>query len=194
MPNCDWGRPCDCKDCRTDQFSIICSHCGFNNVLNVLGSAELKSDKKGSSGYEFTYPSGTKELNCYCCSKIIPDVRYYDGYNEYICKINIKLYQNKLNGLVCSSCGVIDGELKGIKFVKLIKFDNKLYCQKCIIDAGVKKIPNPSNENEKYVFNGEKLKWELHKIRIPCPSCHKKRWLNAENRWKTLCKKCYLTS
>ncbi|MES1045557.1 hypothetical protein FOA22_13900 [Heyndrickxia oleronia] len=46
----------------------------------------------------------------------------------------------------------------------------------------------------KATFNGEKLKWELHKIRIPCPSCHKKRWLNAENRWKTLCKKCYLTS
>ncbi|MEK5393988.1 hypothetical protein NSQ59_27190 [Margalitia sp. FSL K6-0131] len=194
MPNCDWGRPCDCKDCRTDHFSVICPHCGFKNALKVIGNAELKTDKKGRSGYEFTYPSGTKDLICYSCSKGIPDVRYYDDYNEYICKNNIKLHQNKLNGLVCSSCGVTDGELKGIKFVKLIKFDNKLYCQECIIDEGIKKFPDPSNENEKYIFNGGKLKWELHKVRVTCPSCHKKRWLNAENRWKTKCKKCYLTS
>lgn len=199
MSNCDWGRPCDCKECRTDQFNVLCPHCGFSNSLKVEAiSSNYITDRKGIGGYEFTYPKGIKDLFCYNCSKVIPDVPYYDDHNEYLCEKNLKIHQNKLNGLVCSSCGAVEGEWKGTTItilaeVKLEKLDNELYCQTCIIDVGSKKIPDPSNENEKYIFNGEKLKWELHKVRIICPSCHKKRWLNAENKWKTMCKKCYLT-
>ena len=59
------------------------------------------------------------------------------------------------------------------------------------MEVGKNQIPDPSNENEKYNFNGNTLKWELDKVRIECPSCHRKRWLNAENRWRKQCKPCY---
>jgi hypothetical protein len=195
MPNCDWGRPCNCIDCRTDRFKVDCPHCGFSNALKVVGGSEYHTDRKGMGYYEFTYPNGTKDLVCYHCSKVITGVRYYDDYDKQVCESNLLLHQNKLNGLVCCSCGAVEGEYGGLsifKRTKLIKFENRLYCQNCIDDVAKNKIPDPSNENEKYIFDGEKLKWELHKVKIECPSCHKKRWLNAENRWKTMCKKCYL--
>ncbi|MCM3603195.1 hypothetical protein M3175_20870 [Robertmurraya korlensis] len=196
MPNCDFGGPCDCLDCRTDQFSVKCPHCEFSNDLTVVGHASYTRDKKGTSGYVFSYPTRTKDLICYSCSKVIPGVRYYDSYNETMCQRNLKIEQDKLNGFTCSSCDATEGELKGPLIggfiVKLIKYENKLYCESCIVDIGRKKIPDPSNNNEKYIFNGKTLKWELYKVKISCPSCHKNRWLNAENRWKTMCKKCYL--
>lgn len=101
-----------------------------------------------------------------------------------------------MNGFVCNSCGAAEGETKeqGIHEVKLITFENEFYCQTCIIDIGSKKIPDPSNENEKYIFQAETVTWELHKVKITCPSCKKKRWLKAENKWKKECKKCYLNS
>ncbi|MGE7924742.1 hypothetical protein ACQKND_16385 [Viridibacillus arvi] len=196
MPNCDWGRPCDCLDCRTSTIRVLCPHCGFNNALSVIGYSTFSIDRKGVGGYDFTVPTGTKDLDCYCCSKVIPDVSYYDSYNEAICENNLKIHNNKLNGLVCDSCGAAEGENKGqgIHEVNLNKLDNELYCQTCIIDVGSKKIPDPSNENEKYIFQGETVKWILHKVKITCPTCRKKRWLKAENKWKKECKKCYLTS
>ncbi|AFQ30603.1 hypothetical protein BK764_14645 [Bacillus thuringiensis serovar israelensis] len=191
MPNCDWGKPCDCLDCRTKRFPVVCTHCGFENILRVVGSSEYKMGRKGLGDYEFTHPGGTKDLSCYHCSTVIPGVRYYDDYDEEGCKSSLELYKNKLNGLICSACNAIEGDLKGISFVKLKKLHNKLYCQNCIVEVGKNQIPDPSNENEKYNFNGNTLKWELDKVRIECPSCHRKRWLNAENRWRKQCKPCY---
>lgn len=191
MPNCDWGRPCDCSDCRTERFPVVCAHCGFKNVLRVEGGSEYKVDRKGLGYYDFNHPGGTKDLNCYQCSTVIPGVRYYDSYDEEACKSSLVLYQNKLNGRICFDCEAIEGEFKGFSSVTLKKLHNKLYCQSCIVEVYKNQIPNPSNENEKYSFNETSLKWELDKVRIECPSCNRKRWLNAENRWRKKCKTCY---
>ncbi|OTW47659.1 hypothetical protein BK703_30745 [Bacillus thuringiensis serovar silo] len=191
MPSCDWGSPCDCLDCRTKRFSVVCTHCGFDNILRVVGSSEYKTGKKGIGDYEFSYPEGTKNLSCYYCSLVISEVRYFDDYDEAACKSSLVLYQNKLNGHICSTCNVIEGELKGISFVELKKLNNKFYCQNCIVEAGERLIPDPSNENKKYFFNANTLKWELDKVCIECPTCHRKRWLKAENSWRKKCKTCY---
>ncbi|WP_237526355.1 hypothetical protein [Bacillus cereus] len=147
--------------------------------------------RKGQGDYEFTYPGGARDLNCYHCSAVIPGVRYYDNYDEDACKRSLVLHQNKLNGRICSVCDAIEGDLKGMSFVTLKNLHNKFYCHNCIVEVGKRQIPDPSNENEKYKFNGDALKWELDKVRIECPSCNRKRWLNPENRWRKKCKPCY---
>lgn len=99
----------------------------------------------------------------------------FQPFAEEACKSSLELYRNKLNGLICSACNAIEGDLKGISFVKLKKLHNKLYCQNCIVKVGKNQIPDPSNENAKYNFNRNTLNWELDKVRIEYPSCHKKR-------------------
>ncbi|WP_241752243.1 hypothetical protein [Bacillus thuringiensis] len=68
------------------------------------------------------------------------------------------MHQNKLNGHICSVCDAIEGDLKGMSFVALKKLNNKFYCHNCVVEVGQKQIPDPSNENEKYKFNGDTLK------------------------------------
>jgi hypothetical protein len=69
MPNCDWGRPCDCIDCRTVYEKIKCTECGFENTVPIVRIVKGYSvDKKGVGGYDFEMPENPlKGKNCEKC-------------------------------------------------------------------------------------------------------------------------------
>lgn len=52
MPNCDWGRPCNCREC-TEMFSKeICEVCNENKTYTTNSFYEY--DRKGRGYYNFT--------------------------------------------------------------------------------------------------------------------------------------------
>lgn len=61
MPNCDWGRPCECSECRTDleeRTAKICAACDAD--LNGSGveryyETDYSVDRKGIGGYYARY-------------------------------------------------------------------------------------------------------------------------------------------
>ncbi|EGZ71027.1 hypothetical protein NEUTE2DRAFT_92943 [Neurospora tetrasperma FGSC 2509] len=50
--NCDWGRPCDCSECREMFREPICEICKINPTVHI--SAEWGRDRKGIASYTFT--------------------------------------------------------------------------------------------------------------------------------------------
>jgi predicted RNA-binding Zn-ribbon protein involved in translation (DUF1610 family) len=69
MPNCDWGRPCDCKDCRTTYEKVACPNCGFQKTISIVrDTIGFSTDNKGIGGYEFANPKNSLEnINCEKC-------------------------------------------------------------------------------------------------------------------------------
>ncbi|KAK3947969.1 hypothetical protein QBC32DRAFT_69541 [Pseudoneurospora amorphoporcata] len=51
-PNCDWGRPCNCSECREAAREPICEICKVNST--AYQSESLGRDRKGVLGYHFT--------------------------------------------------------------------------------------------------------------------------------------------
>lgn len=47
MPNCDWGRPCDCSDCRPSPGQRQCIVCGVKPGTIVIKKDGM--DRKGMS-------------------------------------------------------------------------------------------------------------------------------------------------
>jgi hypothetical protein len=124
MPSCDWGRPCDCIECRTKIFSIICPACSFKNTVSYVREVEgYYTDRDGIGYYEFIEKSTPlKTLNCYKCKCLIKDVPYYE-------KIEEEINKRELNAKVCAICGIKDTE-----FMFPFKYkDGMLLCPKCFI-------------------------------------------------------------
>jgi hypothetical protein len=48
MPNCDWGRPCNCSDCATEIQNNKCCKC---DDYSSNFTRSLITDRKGISGY-----------------------------------------------------------------------------------------------------------------------------------------------
>jgi hypothetical protein len=195
MPNCDWGRPCSCIECRTIYHKIICPNCSFSNTIEILRNVNGYSiDRKGLEGYDFSIPTEPiKDLQCYKCGYLIEKVGYYTEISLDSCKQDLEREKAIEDGKVCSKCNTVEGfdYCFGVEKVKLKIKDGVFLCQKCLSEIVKKETPDPSNENEKYVFDEKESKWKLNKIKKECVDCGKKRWLNVENQWKTQCINCY---
>ncbi|GAB1305129.1 hypothetical protein ACVA6F_08840 [Bacillus altitudinis] len=196
MPNCDWGKPCECKECRTKSFDVKCPKCNFNNSLEVEADFwEYSIDKNNLGDYNFSYPQTKKDLVCYACSYLIIDVPFFNNYNKSRCENRLKLIENIKQGRFCNCCNVVEGDIKGcFSKIELLKHDNNLYCKACLADFLLKENPDPSNSQEKYEFDKVELKWKKNKIKVQCPKCNKNRWLKAEHSWRKMCKNCYFLS
>lgn len=123
MPNCDWGRPCDCKDCRKEVLTIECPYCSFNNKVSYLrNSAGLIMDRKGLSDYQFVeHTEPRKEMNCFKCKKLILNTPYYEKLEAHLCEL-------ELNAKNCEVCGVKSTET----FFPLREKNGKTLCRNCI--------------------------------------------------------------
>ncbi len=186
MPNCDWGKPCDCLYCCTVIKNVICPHCRFENYINVIRNAEGTTDRKGMFYYKMTEPSGTKDLTCFHCQKLIPNAPEYHKINTHLCEINVK----KLTARTCVQCGRYEGiDRIGFKKIVLRDQDGHLLCPYCIEEIISKN--DPSTKTEKYVFNRFEGEWKLAKVKKPCVTCGRHRWLAVENQWKKQCITCY---
>jgi hypothetical protein len=92
----------------------------------------------------------------------------------------------------CNSCNAkSEHTIEGYKSVELQEYKGSFYCKNCLPEKVKEDIPDPSNVNEKYLFDNRELKWVISKVRLKCEVCGKPRWLNNENRWKTMCLSCY---
>ena len=52
MPSCDWGRPCDCRECTDMHRKDICDICNKNKTITT--HSEYETGRKGISYYNFT--------------------------------------------------------------------------------------------------------------------------------------------
>lgn len=194
MPSCDFGSPCcDCRECRTKLRTEICPNCGFDNVVELSGSGELQVDRKGVRYMEFTYPTGPDcTLQCFKCKFIIDAVAYYTSVDERGCQLHIERDEVRQNAQPCMLCGeAIRSAFEHYEPIPLTAHNGKLLCHSCLAGAIQEESEDPSDSDNKYFFNRRNLQWQLEKTRVKCESCGKKRWLNAENRWKKLCLACY---
>ncbi|WP_430510744.1 hypothetical protein [Gottfriedia solisilvae] len=187
MANCDWGRPCDCKDCRTTNFEIQCPHCSFQNSVSYeRTSLGIETDRKGIQYYEFqeqTEPVQT--LDCYKCNNTIHNVPYYEKLDEDRCKYKLELE----NAATCEKCGV--KEEKHLWTTKNIKVNERNLCIRCAEPEVKSKTLDPSDSNNKYIWDYRKLEFQLDKVKVKCIKCGKARFMNPENAWKTTCLPCY---
>jgi len=61
MPNCDWGKPCECSECRTYE-AIACPQCSFENIVEIVYDvANYFRDRKGLGYYEFSLSEELKK-------------------------------------------------------------------------------------------------------------------------------------
>lgn len=80
MPNCYWGKPCSCIDCRKKIFSILCNSCGFEtSVSYIMNDHREATDRKGIFSYEFQERTDKiSEINCYKCGNHMTGVSYFE--------------------------------------------------------------------------------------------------------------------
>lgn len=194
MSNCDFGSPCDCKDCRTTHNTIICPSCEFENVVRILRNSKLVYEK-GCADYSFSIPSGpSKDLSCFRCSSLIQNVGYYTEIDDRICERNLEIILAREAGRECSICKSIEGDFKALKNVVLHQRYDMLLCQDCLCIKVKVELPNPSTETLKYEFDNKELKWQPVRIKQACISCGQMRWLSYNNKWKKKCQKCFVKS
>lgn len=196
MPNCDWGRPCDCRECRTQQRTEVCPQCGFKNVIELVGSAAWVVEDKGIGGYHVTYPSGpAMDLTCRKCHQIIHNVDFFTGIDEYACERQLQHDRVAAIAEKCSRCGEsVEFKIEGYEPIELVDYNSERLCRGCHEKAVEKDTPDPSDRSRKFRFNRHTLKWEVHKIFTECAQCRKRYWVNSENAWKRLCLNCFKAS
>ena len=193
MSNCDWGRPCTCRECRTRYRTEACPSCGFQNVVELEGSGEIKTGRKGLAYADITMPTGDpKELICFKCGYVIQGVEFYTRVSVDSCRSKVQRVEIEKTATPCDGCHEkVEFTTEGYIPVALTEYDGHHYCKKCLPGQVKNNSPDPSSEDEKYVFNNHELKWIIAKVRLKCEVCGKPRWLNYENRWKTKCMACY---
>ncbi|MRX52921.1 hypothetical protein GJU41_02960 [Bacillus idriensis] len=185
MPNCDWGKPCTCIDCRTKTFSIPCNSCGFKTTVSYeIGYGGGSTDRKGLFSYDFQErKEETSEIDCFKCGHHMTDVPYYE-------KIDVHINEYKLNEKSCAECGIKNSEA-GLKIIQYREWKDKTLCLGCLEKRLVNEIPNPSNGEKKFKIDVNTTKYVLDKVMVPCVTCGRKRWLKADNQWRKQCTNCY---
>ena len=192
MANHDFGSPCDCLDCRTRPRPEVCIHCGFENLLEVVGTANLSVDRKGIRGYDVTYPSEPDmDLTCRKCHRT-SRVPYYTSVNENACARGLERDRIAASAHPCDRCGECV-EFQGDHYVQiaLTTFGNQRLCGRCLPLVAMASTPDPSDDSNKFRFDRQALRWERWKIRVPCEGCGRVRWILAKNAWRRLCERCY---
>ncbi|MGD6815488.1 hypothetical protein ACQCVE_00240 [Metabacillus sp. 113a] len=184
MPNCDWGRPCNCLDCRTNRFSIHCEACGFDTMVSyVMSEVGGHTDKKGMFSYEFKEQTEKySEINCFKCGEYKNNVPYFE-------KIEVDINNSRLNQRTCVACGV--KELETFRKIKYKVWKNETFCTGCVEKQFMSEVPNPSTNEKVFKVDTSNMKYILEKVKIPCNTCGRQRWLNVENQWKKQCTSCY---
>ncbi|WP_348622571.1 hypothetical protein [Paenibacillus polymyxa] len=195
MPNCDWGRPCDCSDCRELIDTHVCPSCGFSNRVSVIRSSRWVDDLKHGGGYyEFDAPTvPIRDLSCYDCGHCMEAVGYYTSVDEAGCQREKERVELIRAGKSCASCSKVEGLDWGLSSrLKLQEYGDRLLCEECLVDAAKQDKPDPSDKDNKYEFNRTQLEWSLVRVRIPCTICGKGHLVAVSERyWRTRCKKCY---
>lgn len=117
MPNCDWGDPCDCKDCRMVVHNVKCPKCEFETTVSYITNAVGNTDRKGIFYYTIIKrEERDKGLNCYKCNYPMTNVPYYE-------EVHTEYNERKLNERFCTQCN--RGELSS--YQKFINIDGS-YC------------------------------------------------------------------
>lgn len=194
MPNCDWNRPCDCRDCREIIETHICPNCQFPNKVSIDRNARWVEDRKGIGGYMFDVPtSPIKDLDCYSCGHHMAAVGYYTSVHERLCEQEKEHADLIRAGKVCAGCNKIEGIDWGFRGrIKLRVFNGKQLCETCVVDAVKQDNPDPSDAANKFTFDEAKLEWILDRVKIACSTCTKSHWVKvAERSWRKQCKSCY---
>ncbi|PKQ89352.1 hypothetical protein CXK86_20080 [Paenibacillus sp. BGI2013] len=193
MANHDFNKPCDCKECSTSRRHDICPACGNVHVFSIVCSSAWETDRKGFTYVDFTEPSGPKiDFQCPCGHEF--QVKHYSNYEPHKTLAVNEERERKAAAARCDSCGKIEGFDLGLKAwdrISLESFDNQQLCQVCIAKRVLETTPDPTDEDNKYTFDHSKRQYILEKVRITCPDCGKRRWLNASNAWRKRCKSCY---
>ncbi|WP_217560139.1 hypothetical protein [Paenibacillus sp. GbtcB18] len=195
MPNCDWNRPCDCRDCREIIETHVCPSCQFPNKVSVIRNAYWEEDKKHGGGYYlFVNPkTPVKDLICYECGDPMKEVGYYTSIHEDFCKNQkerAKLIKDERYCVNCDKLEELDFDFYGR--VKLTLYNQLNLCRSCLIDAVKVENPDPSNATNKFKFDPSKLIWALYRVKVTCTTCESAYWVNSdEQSWRKQCKKCY---
>lgn len=184
MPNCDWGKPCNCIDCRTNRFSIPCEARGFRTVVSyIMTEIGGTTDRKGLFSYNFEERTEeNSEIDCYKCGHHMTGVPYYEKIEEHANEL-------ELNKKICSECGI--EEYQTLKIISFKQWENKTVCFDCVEKKLIDELPNPSTSDRKFKIDVKTEKYVLDSVMIPCVTCGRKRWLKAENQWKKQCMNCY---
>lgn len=195
MPNCDWNKPCDCRDCREIIETHICPSCQFKNKVSIERMAQWVNDQKHGGGhYVFEVPSSPiKDLDCYNCGYRMEKVGYFTSVHEVFCQWEKERSDLIQAGRFCVKCNKIEGKDFGFsKRVKLRDFNGQIMCEECIVESFKLVNPDPSDTANKYRFDQEKLEWILVRVKLACVSCGESHWVNANERgWRKQCKPCY---
>lgn len=193
MSNCDFGSPCDCRECRTAQRTEVCPMCAFENVVEIEGTAHFFVNRKGMRDVDYTYPEGPPmDLTCRKCGHTILGVAYFTQVAESVCDAHLQRNRVAATATPCSNCAEkVRYSFEGYRPIELTNYRMQRLCSKCLAKAVYADTPDPSDDFRKYVFSQNTLRWELSKIRMCCMECGKARWLNAVNAWKTRCISCY---
>lgn len=200
MPNCDFGGPCSCRDCRTVYKTIICPECAFPNVVSIERDARWEVDRKGMSYVDFTQPmTPKKDLVCYSCSAIIKGLDYFTESDDTACQHALDRIEAVRLGKGCSNCGKLEGvDYAGAGWladkVRLSDDNGDRICQACLSDRIRARIPDPSSSSKKFAFDRRAMEWKLEKVKLPCEGCRKSRWIKAKYIWKKKCQSCYVKS
>ncbi|WP_163860357.1 hypothetical protein [Paenibacillus elgii] len=195
MPNHDFNRPCDCRECSRDSKQIVCPACNTCHVVIIDRIPEWSTDRKGFTGVEFRTPEEPNQtLICPDCGHTIKGTGYYTAYDAQETKRIREYLAKKAAAAKCRICGKIEGIDRAEGFfeeIRLAEKDGLTLCQSCLADRVQMETPDPSDATRKFIFDRRALYWKLDKIKVPCAKCGKQRWLNATNQWKSLCLPCY---
>jgi len=193
MSDCEWGRPCTCRECCTQFRQEICPMCGFENVVELEGTGEFRTDNKGMRYAEITPPTGDPmNLECFKCSHVIINVKFYSRISILACESKINRDEINESSRPCDDCNKkIRYSIGGYQSIELFEHNGKYVCKECLSERIKKENQDPTNRDEKYIFDSRELKWVLSKVRVHCETCGKSRWLLQENSWKKQCSSCY---
>lgn len=199
MPSHDFNRPCDCRECRTLTFMIVCPQCNFENVVEVERTSRPAVDRKGIAYYDFEEPNRAgAALDCFACGAVVPNTRYFDRLDVDRCQYQLDRRAAVNRGELCSRCGRVKGfdwiTAEGGLIDRLYQVAGEQLCKACFADHLEHTTPNPSDEWHRFTFNRRKLQWQLVKVKKACSVCGRLRWLNVENQWKDKCSNCYRLS
>ncbi len=191
MANCDFGSPCDCRECRTAHRNESCAACGFVTTVEIEGTVTFGRDRKGIRTSEQVSPDGPDmSLACWKCGAVKEGVRFYTAVATSTCVRRAERERLEVEARPCDGCGTrVEGYPD--RAITLREHDSKQLCVNCIAAHVERTTPDPSTSDAKYSFNRRTLKWEEYKRRVACSSCGKARWLNIGNEWKKVCGPCY---
>jgi hypothetical protein len=136
MPNCDFGKPCDCPDCSEKINIQTCSNCN-NDVYKIIN--EYNIDRKGIGYYDY-YGLCENHYSIYTNKKNIDEKIRLDYKNTG---------KNKYDEFI-KNIQLIEVELVPIKILKTKKYKiNKYGCYNQIN----KELFNISKINNRWVIN-----------------------------------------